>query len=269
MQQFESDYQALIYKVLREGGKRQTRNGGTTGIFGESLIVNMSNTREFPLLQGRRLFYEGVFGELAAFLNGPKCIKDFEDQGCNYWHQWAQASGAINVDYGNKWTDFNGYNQLKVLQDTLLSNPTDRRLIINSWDPSNLENLDLPCCHFLYQWYVRDDMYLDMNWYQRSVDVMVGLPSDIILAAAMNVMLANFAGYVPGRIKMDLGDVHIYDEHRKGVKEYLNTPIDSTKHPTYYNHAPIGQRLESFTASDIDILGYDVNTPIIKFEVKA
>lgn len=272
MFKFEKTYINLILTILDHGELKEGRNGNTKSVFGETLRIDMSNIPRFPLLRGRKIFYEGIFGELAAMLRGPKCLADFEKFGCNYWKQWANPDGSINIDYGNKWLDFNGVNQLEEVKNKLRSTPNDRRILIDAWDPSTLLNNSLPCCHFLYQWYVRDKTFLDMEWYQRSVDTMVGLPSDIVLAALWNILLANEVGLKPGRIKMDLGDTHIYEEHFEQAREYASyTSLADGVYQVYPDYelvAPLGMRIEDFVPSMLQISNYNPQT-VMKFEVKA
>lgn len=232
----KQQYSVLINKILREGHKRPTRAGEAYSIFGETIEINVE--KEFPLLRGRKMFYKPVLGELAAFLRGPKHINDFKQFGCNYWDSWG-VDGKIDIDYGNKWIDFNGVNQLEELVDKLKKFPNDRRLLVSGWDPSSISSLSLPCCHLLYQWYVRNGTHLDMLWYQRSVDTMVGLPSDIILAATWNIILANECGYSPGVIKLILGDTHIYANHVAPVLDYMRQ-LNSIKEIT-----PITYKIKS------------------------
>lgn len=255
MQQFEKDYAKLIEKIINEGEVRKTRNGETTSIFGAMLTVPMNGDMSFPILQGRKMFPKGVFGELAAILRGPKSLKDFEDFGCNYWKQWAKKDGSINVDYGNAW---HADGQIEKLKTALKYNNTDRRMIISGWRPDRLDDLDLPCCHLLYQFYVREGKYLDMIWYQRSVDTMIGLPSDIIFAATWLIAIANEFAYTPGEIKMSLGDCHIYAEHYLAAKVYANTVKRSMlqQPPTYRWIAPIGMDFCLFAPTAIIIENY-------------
>ena len=155
-------------------------------------------------------------------MKGPKTVEDFRQAGCNYWDAWGDEQGKINVDYGNSWQDFNGHNQLKAVVDSLKNDPYGRRHLISGWRPDRLNELSLPCCHYAYQWYVTTSGHLEMIWIQRSVDVMVGLPSDIILAAVWNILMAQTVGLKPGKITMQLGDTHIYDSHSAGVYDYLS-----------------------------------------------
>lgn len=215
-----TQYSTLINRIMDGGEKRKSRAGNVYSIFGEKLVIDVSE--EFPLLRGRKLFYKPVLGEFAAMLRGPKSIADFKEFGCNYWDAWGAGNeGLLNLDYGNAWIDFNGVNQLENLVKTINTNPLDRRLIVSGWRPDRLGDLSLPCCHLLYQFYIREGKYIDMIWYQRSVDTMIGLPSDIILAAAWVGILANETGYAPGKVYMMLGDTHIYENHITGTMDYL------------------------------------------------
>jgi len=264
-------YAALIDKILKTGEKRKTRAGDTFSIFGETMTIDMYST--FPLLLGRKMFYKPVLGEMATFLQGPKNVADFQKNGCNYWNAWGNTDphkadyGAINVDYGNAWRDFNGVDQLAEVVSSLVNNPTDRRMLVSGWRPDNLKSLDLPCCHLLYQWYVRDGKYLDMVWYQRSVDVMVGLPSDIILAAALNIILAESANLVPGTLKFMLGDTHIYSNHLPGVLDYLRSLQNVRDWTPARWSVDNNITIDNFTVDSINIHNYTNHEPAIKFEL--
>jgi thymidylate synthase len=217
--QYEYDYCALIKDVLVHGDCKTGRNGNTISVFGRQLVIH-NLRKDFPLLFGRKLFPQGVLGEFAAFLRGPRLLKDFEKFGCNYWKKWADPDGNIRVDYGNAWINYNGVNQLQNTIDAIITDPHSRRHIIDAWRPDMLNNLSLPCCHFLYQWSVNTHRELDMIWYQRSVDLMIGLPSDVILAAIFNILMAQATGYKPGKLVFMLADTHIYEEHIMGARVY-------------------------------------------------
>jgi len=260
--QYEQDYCKLINEVLRDGNDRETRNAPTRAVFGKTLEVHELCWGQFPILQGRRMFYTGVFGEMAAFLKGPKTIKDFEDEGCPYWNKWSNVDGTINIDYGNSWLNFNGVNQLEATLDSLANDPTGRRHIISGWQPDHLPDLSLPCCHLLYQWYVNGG-YLEMIWYQRSVDTMIGLPSDVILAATWNILMADQLGLQPGKLVFMLGDTHIYKSHTYGVKEYLAAVATVGDYPvSYLNEGS----LYDFNKDSISLIDYDPFNPI-QFEL--
>lgn len=227
MQKFERDYAALVNDVMLHGIERMTRNGRTQSRFGAMLKVPVYNT--FPLIQGRKMYPKGVFGELAAILRRPKHINDFKTWGCNYWDTWAKEDGSINVDYGNTWFDFNGVDQIAKLKDQLANDPYNRRMIIAGWKPNGLEDLDLPCCHYNYQFYVDNFNTLHMLWSQRSVDLMVGLPSDIVFAAAWLIAIANEFGMNPGFITFSLGDCHVYQEHYTAAETYVDRVVSAAE----------------------------------------
>ena len=265
MKYFELSYNNLIEDILVNGEIVQGRNGRTKKIFAQVLQIDMTNEDQFPLLHTRKIFHKGVLGELAALVRSPKTIADFERWGCNYWKQWGKPDGTIEVDYGNAWFEDGQFDHLI---HSLRLNPHDRRLIISGWRPNRLKELDLPCCHLLYQWFVREEKYLDMIWYQRSVDTMIGLPSDIVLAAAMNILIANQSGLKPGQLTMILGDTHIYEEHWEGAEEFLQAfKLDRT-YPTYELACPPGMDIRMFEPSMIQIENYTPST-IMKFELKS
>lgn len=256
--QYEQDYANLIKDVMRDGDERPTRNHPTKAVFGKMLEVRELKYGQFPILSGRKLYYKGVFGELAAFLKGPKTIKDFEDEGCNYWKQWGDKDGRIYVDYGNSWLDFNGVNQLEAVLTSLAEDPNSRRHIITGWNPANLSNLSLPCCHLLYQWYVNGNE-LEMIFYMRSVDVMLGLPSDVILAAAWNIMMADQLNLQPGKLVFMLGDTHIYKSHHDQVWDYLDIlPFFTVTPVTYFYEDTI----YTFNKNSIKLIDYNPLAPM-------
>lgn len=262
---FEQDYIALIYEILSQGNYRNTRNHPTYSLFGKTLVIDELREGKFPLITGRKMYPKGIIGEFAAFLHGVTKVADFEKFGCNYWKQWANDDGSINVDYGNSWRNFNGYNQLAKLIETLKTNPADRRMLISGWRPDKLAELSLPCCHLLYQWYVNPKTdELEMIWYQRSVDTLVGLPSDIVLAAIWNILLANVTGYKPGRITMMLGDTHIYANHSALAVDYCRQAEQACEAPNYF--IKLESNFDNFVPSHLQIVDYNPSNPI-KFEV--
>jgi len=268
MMHFEYEYALLVRKVLTLGQMRETRNQVTRSIFGETLKVGGLKNGYFPLLTGRKIYYKGVFGELAAMLRRPKNIKDFEAWGCNYWKKWADENGNLNIDYGNEWMP-----QIQHIK-SCLGNPdkwSDRRMLINGWNHENLADLSLPCCHYAYQFYVDSSgqkPVLHMLWHQRSVDLMVGLPSDIVFAAAWLIALANEFDMVPGDITMTLGDTHIYEGHTKGAEEYLQNVAreNSIKPAEYELNTNPGTNFLDFTPDWIAIKEYE-HLGQLKFEL--
>ena len=256
--QYEENYSYLVRDVLRAGNDRPSRNYPTKSVFGKSLTVHELAWGEFPILRGRRMNPTGVFGELAAFLKGPKFIDDFKAEGCNYWDRFGDEHGSIDIDYGNLWLDFDGVNQLETVLDSLANDPTGRRHIFTGWKPDNIPNLTLPCCHLLYQWYV-DGNNLEMIWYQRSVDVMLGLPSDLILAAAWNIMMADQLNLQPGKMVFMLGDTHIYQDHITPANEYLARVDRLSDTSTDYFYE---DNIYTFKNNSIKLINYEALDPI-------
>jgi len=260
-------YKRIVLNAIA-APRRKTRNAVTNSYFGEHLVIDSLEHGRFPILLGRKMYYEGVLGELAAFLKGPKHIKDFEKEGCNYWKTWADEDGVIEVDYGNAWLDYNGTNQLEEVVSSLKKDPFGRRHIIDAWRPDHLSTLSLPCCHYSYQWYVTNSGYLEMVWNQRSVDLMVGLPSDIILCAAWNILMAQTVGLKPGKLHLMLGDCHIYEAHKDGLLQYLLQTEDLIgRQAPIYSVAP-DATVFNFSADMLELVGYDPKGPI-KFKLLA
>lgn len=260
---YEQTYKLLIEHVLQHGETRETRNGRTKSVFGMSLVVSGMSGGLFPILQGRKMYPRPVLGELAAMLRCPTHIDDFRYWGCNYWDKWADKDGNITIDYGNAWA-----SQIPALKDALANDPTSRRMLITGWIPENLPTLSLPCCHYSYQFYVSHNSHLDMLWTQRSADMMIGLPSDVIFAAAWLIAVANEFGYTPGSIKLDLGDCHIYEEHTFNAHRYIKQLASHTHtHTTYEYLAPPGADFLDFDPDYLKLSSY-THAGRINFELK-
>lgn len=257
--QFETRYKELIEKVLINGILKPSRAGNVRGIFGEQLKFDCLKDNIFPLLTSRKMFYEGVVGEFAAFLRSPTKLSDFEEQGCNYWKQWANADGSLDIDYGNKWFNFNGVNQVQDCISSIIANPYGRRHIITSWDPVSVPKLSLPCCHYTYQFNVSQGR-LHLVWIQRSADLMIGVPSDMILASLLLLAMCKSTGHQPGEITMQFGDVHIYEPHFENTEKYLET--SQLPPPNYTFEGD----MFSFKPDGLQIWNYK-HHPVLRYEL--
>lgn len=262
------EYKDLVKQVLACGEVKECRNGVTTSLIGTQLKFDATN---IPLLNGRKIFYKGVLGEFSAFMNNCKTVEEFKDRGCNYWDAWADSKGYLILDYvdqihekqvkiHNAW-----YSQLEALKINLVNDKFSRRHIINLWVPHNLSMLSLPCCHYSYQFIVDNDNKLHMIWTQRSADVMVGIPSDMILAWLWVQCLGQELGFIPGTITMNFGDTHIYEEHIAGAKEYLENIVPKLEPIAKLNSKFTS--IENFYPDQVDVSQYDPH-PAIKFELK-
>lgn len=263
MQDFEKQYKNLIIKILLKGEDIKSRNGKVKYLFGEQIKFNVSYNN-FPILQGRKIYYTGVIGEFCAFMNNAKTIEEYESYGCNYWKLWAK-NGIIDVDYSEQlFVD----NQLNDLISGLTNDPHSRRHIISLWNHGRLKEVALPCCHHTYQFYVDGNNLLHMIWMQRSVDTMVGLPSDMVLAGLWLTGLSKMLGYFPGTITMQLGHTHIYEEHIAGAFEYIQQLGNIQNATTKISFAPGFMNIIGTKPSDYIISDYTPCEPI-KFKLKA
>ena len=255
------NYAELVEKVLTSGYQMEGRNGKTVALFGKQLTFHLG--AGFPVVTGRQMFFKGVLGELAAFLAGPTHVNHFKSQGCHYWDKFADDDGKLRLAYGNSWRDFHGTDQMKNLIDGLRADPYSRRHIITAWDPSGLDELSLMCCHYSYQWNVNTYGELEMIWIQRSVDLMLGLPSDIILAGALNMLVAQTVGLKPGKIVLQLGNCHVYEEHWEVAREYLKQPYKSLPKAKLDPKATV----DNFLPEMLTFEGY-THGPKLSFELK-
>lgn len=262
------EYKDLVKQVLACGEVKKGRNGSTTSLIGTQLKFDAAN---IPLLNGRKIFHKGVVGEFSAFMNNCIKLQEFKDRGCNYWDAWVNINGKLNLDYVNQLHDKNinskgyWYSQLELLKINLVNDKFSRRHLINLWVPENIEELSLPCCHYSYQFIVSTDNKLNMIWTQRSADIMVGIPSDMILAYLWVQCLSKELGFKPGEVTMNFGDTHIYEEHIAGAKQYLEV-----LEPRLIPIATLNDKftcIEQFYPDQLDIIQYDPH-PSIKFELK-
>jgi thymidylate synthase len=222
---YEAQYRALVDCVAQAGEKRTSRAGNTKSIFGTILRIDSLRKGVFPILTARKIFYKPVLGELAAFLRGATDLALFKEYGCNYWdanaEAWSQNDGlpqhlqSVGQIYGAQWRDWAGLgstDQIKNLIDSIWDNPTGRRHLLTTYDPSETWQC-LPPCHLLAQFNVTNDGHLDCCVYMRSVDLCLGLPSDVILYATLLLLIAQQTRLAPGNLTFMMGDTHIYENH--------------------------------------------------------
>lgn len=230
---FELDYLNLCSQVMNQGVTRQSRAGDTIGLFGTMLKIHDLREDRFPLLTTRKMFPRPIFGELTAFIRGNTKVQQFKDLGCNYWDhnakQWGRPDDVGKI-YGYQWRNFGGVDQLQGLVQGLITSPFSRRHVVSCWNPPELNEMCLPPCHILFQCYVNSD-FLDMAVNMRSVDVCLGLPTDIVLYATLLIALARHTTYRPGSLTFMLGDTHMYKNHVQSFKEQeVNHPLDLPKY---------------------------------------
>ena len=262
MTRYESKYLRIADEILMYGDYRETRNGWVKSIFTQTLHFDMSDDR-FPVLTTRKMNINSVLGEYAAIIREPNNITDFQYWGCNYWNEFGDNNtGDLRIDYGNSWVDYNGVNQIEELLYNIRNHPHDRRLLINAWNPKNTYTSSLPCCHFMYQFYV-DNSHLDLTVYQRSGDWMIGVPSDMIFAATFLANIASISNLKPRRINLIIGDCHIYEEHFEKVTDQMSRAILRSPHFVLAKQ----EEFTDFQPTDLNIIDYK-HKEFIKYDLK-
>lgn len=226
MKNIETQYRSLIEELLDAPYKPDRTGTGTYSLFGKTLEHNMS--AGFPLLLSKKVSFKAAKFELLWILQGRTDIQYLRDNGINYWDpdykRSGRTDGTLGPVYGKQWRDFNGVDQLRRLITNIMTSPESRRLIVNAWNPSELHHMALPPCHYGFQVYINNNQ-LDLMWQQRSADVFLGLPYDIAMYGLLLELLAKGAGYKPGRLIAQLGDCHLYSNHREQSKELLSRQL--------------------------------------------
>ena len=264
MKRFEDNYFDLLKHVQATGEARDSRVGTTFSVFGASIEIPDLTIGAFPLLTTRKMAITGVLGELAAFIRGADDLATFKEFGCNYWDfnaaQWMPNTDVpveqqkVGRIYGVQWRDWDGmYDQLAALIQGIERDPTGRRHILTAWNPSELPAMCLPPCHIMSQFYVSKGKSLDCLVYMRSVDLCLGLPSDVVLYAMLLLLVAKRTGYMPGVLKFAFGDTHIYANHLKPLQEQLARQLRPP--PTFTLAAE--STLFAFLPKDLAIENYE------------
>ena len=212
----EWQYLNLLRDILDHGVRRDDRTGtGTLGVFGRQIRFDLS--KGFPLLTTKKLHTRSIFIELLWFLRGDTNIGWLKDNGVGIWDEWADANGDLGPVYGKQWRSWaapNGQSidQIQKLIHGLKTNPNSRRHIVSAWNPADVDDMALPPCHCLFQFFVADGK-LSCQLYQRSADVFLGVPFNIASYALLTLMLAQVLGLEPGDFVHTFGDAHLYLNH--------------------------------------------------------
>lgn len=233
----EKGYINLLELILKEGIRKDTRNGYTYSYFGSLLRFNTNNGDSFPLLTTKKVFIRGIIEELLWFLRGSTNSKELEEKGINIWkgnstREYLDSMGLYNYPegelgpiYGFQWRSFNGkIDQIRyVLEELELKN--SRRALISAWNPVQLKQQALPPCHILYNFFKNDDENLSCMMYMRSADLFLGVPFNIASTALLCMIIAKVMGMKTKDICISICDNHIYDEHITQVSEQLTREI--------------------------------------------
>ena len=250
-------YLELLRHILDEGHKKSDRTGtGTISTFGYQMRFDLSEG--FPILTTKKVHLKSVIYELLWFLAGDTNVKYLQDHGVRIWNEWADPDGNLGHIYGYQWRSWPDYDggfidQISEAIHTIKTNPDSRRIIVSSWNVADLDNMNLPPCHSLFQFYVNDGK-LSLQLYQRSGDSFLGVPFNIASYALLTMMVAQVCGLQPGEFIHTLGDAHIYLNHLDQVRTQLER--EPRKLPVMKINPEVTDifkfRYEDFTLEDYD-----------------
>lgn len=216
-----NDYYNLCRKILAVGDLRENeRTGhGVRSLFGESMTFDLSDGR-LPVVARKRVDLFNILAELNWFLRGSTNANELKDRGVNIWNEWADESGELGPVYGKQWIDWCGVDQIDRLIDGLRNNPTSRRHIVSAWNVGEIDEMALPPCHMMFQCYARGE-FIDMQMYQRSADMFLGVPYNITSYALLLTAIATSLDKLAGKLRIVLGDAHIYENHTDATEQML------------------------------------------------
>jgi len=256
------EYLGLLKKVRNEGKLRTDRTGiGVLSLFGHQLRFDLR--KGFPLLTTKKVFFRGIVYELLWFLRGETNVRWLQQHNVHIWDPWADADGELGPIYGYQWRrwptpDGRFIDQIHNVIETLRTNPTSRRMIVSAWNVAQLEQMRLPPCHLLFQFYWNDGE-LSCQLYQRSADLFIGVPFNIASYALLTHMIAHVTGNRVGEFIHTFGDVHIYLNHLDAVDTQLKrTPRELPK--LHLN--PKITHIDAFSYDDIQLEHYHPHPPI-------
>lgn len=218
-------YLDLLQRVKNEGISKEDRTGtGTISVFGHQMRFNLADG--FPCLTTKKLHLKSIIHELLWFIKGDTNVKYLQDNGVRIWNEWADEKGNLGPIYGYQWRSWPGYHgetfdQLETAINTIKTNPDSRRILVSAWNVGCLDDMKLPPCHILFQFYVANGK-LSMQLYQRSADIFLGVPFNIASYALLLQMVAQVTGLEAGDFVHTLGDAHIYKNHLDQVELQLS-----------------------------------------------
>nr|WP_319383105.1 thymidylate synthase [uncultured Roseibium sp.] len=250
-------YLDLLTKILDEGVDRGDRTGtGTRSVFGYQMRFDLADG--FPVVTTKKLHLRSIIHELLWFLAGDTNIRYLNENGVKIWDDWADETGELGPVYGYQWRswpapDGRSIDQIEKLLEMIRKSPESRRLIVSAWNPALVDEMALPPCHSLFQFYVAEGK-LSCQLYQRSADVFLGVPFNIASYALLTMMVAQVTGLKPGDFVHTLGDAHLYSNHFDQAREQL------TRAPRALPQMKINPDvtdLFAFRFEDFELVGYD------------
>mgnify|MGYP003605336659 FL=1 len=259
-------YLDLMRHVLEHGDPKTDRTGtGTLSVFGWQMRFRLQDG--FPLLTTKKLHTRSIIHELLWFLQGDTNIRYLKENGVSIWDEWADADGELGPVYGKQWrswetADGRTVDQLARVVDSIRHNPDSRRHLVSAWNPGEVDDMALPPCHALFQFYVAGGR-LSCQLYQRSADIFLGVPFNIASYALLTHMVAQVCELEPGDFIWTGGDCHLYSNHLEQAREQLGREPRAL--PTLRLN-PAVRDLFGFRFEDIALEGYDPH-PHIKAPV--
>ena len=257
----ERQYLDLLADILANGVQRGDRTGiGTLGVFGRQIRFDLA--AGFPMLTTKKLHWKSIMVELLWFLRGDTNVRWLQERGVSIWNEWADAEGELGPVYGKQWRswaapDGRSIDQVEKLVAGLRANPNSRRHIVSAWNPADVDDMALPPCHCLFQFFVAEGR-LSCQLYQRSADVFLGAPFNIASYALLTHMVAQAVGMEVGEFVHTFGDAHLYLNHVEQAKEQL------TREPYAFPRLVLAQRgdLFAFEPGDAVLEGYEAHPNI-------
>ncbi len=249
-------YLDLLDYVIKNGVSKSDRTGtGTISVFGYQSRYNLAEG--FPVLTTKKLHLKSIIHELLWFLTGDTNIKYLQENGVRIWNEWADENGNLGPVYGYQWRswptpDGRHIDQISQVVDSLKNNPDSRRHLISAWNVGQIDQMNLPPCHILVQFYVAEGK-LSCQLYQRSADIFLGVPFNIASYALLTMMMAQVCNLQPGEFVHTLGDAHIYLNHMEQVKLQLSRepyPLPQMK------INPEVKNIFDFKFEDFKLVGY-------------
>ena len=259
-------YLDLMRRVLEEGRPRADRTGtGTLSVFGHQMRFDLS--RGFPLVTTKKIHMRSVIEELLWFLRGETNLRSLRERGVTIWDEWADERGELGPIYGYQWRswrrrDGGTVDQIAEALRLIREQPDSRRIVVSAWNVGEIEEMALPPCHLLFQFYVAEGR-LSCQLYQRSADLFLGVPFNIASYALLTHLVAQATGLLPGEFIHTFGDAHLYTNHLEQARLQLSR---EPRPLPVLDLNPSVTDLFAFRAEDIAVQGYDPH-PHIKAAV--
>ena len=218
-------YLSLLNRILTEGHQKGDRTGtGTLSVFGHQMRYDLQDG--FPLLTTKKLHLKSIIYELLWFLRGDTNVRWLQDHGVRIWNEWADENGDLGPVYGHQWRSWPDYrggtiDQIAQVEEMIKRNPNSRRMLVTAWNPAEVEDMALPPCHCLFQFYVADGR-LSLQLYQRSADTFLGVPFNIASYALLLQIMAQVTGLQPGEFVHTTGDTDLYLNHLEQARLQLS-----------------------------------------------